>query len=183
MSLTCCAYERTPAPAARTPRLAMRIFLNMGCSRGCGANAAVGNEDFFKHFFCLLRSPECTRASQINRCHSKAHAGIAPRRAPPFLGRPRKEAKKPPRMPGPFGVRCGARLCRAAPNSLRYAPFRQGARSQTLMALRAARQILRSSPRQHGVTQNTNTPRCSGRAIEPPFFLAPLVQDPLNGPT
>jgi len=47
-------------------------------------------------------------------------------------------------------VRCGAQVCLAAPNSLRYAPFKQGARSQSLMALCAARQTLRSSPMQKG---------------------------------
>ena len=127
--------------------------------------------------FMPWKAPGLRRTITISRW---TDAGYSPRRATFFLGRPRKKAKKPPRMPGPFGVRCGARLCRAAPNSLRYAPFRQGARSQTLMALRAARQILRSSPRQHGVTQNTNTPRCSGRAIEPAIVLAALVQEPLG---
>ncbi len=47
-------------------------------------------------------------------------------------------------------VRSDARICPAAPNSLRYAPFKQGARNQFLKSLRDARQILRSSPMQKG---------------------------------
>ena len=52
---------------------------------------------------------------------------------------------------GPVSVR---QVCRAEPNSLRYAAFKQGARSQFLMALRAARQSLRSSPGQDGERRN-----------------------------
>jgi hypothetical protein len=47
-------------------------------------------------------------------------------------------------------VRSDSQICRAAPNSLRYAPFRQGARIQSLKSLRDARQIFRSSPMQKG---------------------------------
>jgi hypothetical protein len=50
---------------------------------------------------------------------------------------------------GPAGP-LSAQICRAAPNSLRYAPFRQGARIQFLKSLRDARQILRASPMQKG---------------------------------
>ncbi len=63
--------------------------------------------------------------------------------------RPRKKAKKPPLPHGPAGP-LSAQICRAAPNSLRYAPFRQGARIQLLKSLRDARQILRASPMQKG---------------------------------
>ncbi len=47
-------------------------------------------------------------------------------------------------------VRSDAQIYRAAPNSLRYAPLKQEARSQFLKSLRDARQILRSSPMQKG---------------------------------
>jgi hypothetical protein len=47
-------------------------------------------------------------------------------------------------------VRCGAQVRRAAPNSLRYAAFKQGARIQSLKSLRDARQTFRSSPMQKG---------------------------------
>jgi hypothetical protein len=76
-------------------------------------------------------------------------AGSSPRRPTFFLGRPRKKAKKPPLPHGPAGP-LGAQICRAAPNSLRYAPFRQGARIQFLKSLRDARQIFRASPMQKG---------------------------------
>jgi len=47
-------------------------------------------------------------------------------------------------------VRSDAQVRRAAPNSLRYAAFKQGARSQFLKSLRDARQTFRSSPMQKG---------------------------------
>ncbi len=50
-------------------------------------------------------------------------------------------------------VRSAARICRAAPSSLRYAPLRQGARSLILKSLRDARQNLRSSLMQKGHSQ------------------------------
>ena len=77
--------------------------------------------------------------------------GFRPGGRLPFLGaQERKQRNRPCRMA--LRVRCGAQVYRAAPNSLRYAPFRQGARSLSLMALRAARQTLRSSPMRKGNT-------------------------------
>ena len=67
--------------------------------------------------------------------------------------RTRKKAKKAPLPHGPAGP-LGAQICRAAPNSLRYAPFRQGARIQSLKSLRDARQIFRSSPMQKGSSKD-----------------------------
>ncbi len=57
-------------------------------------------------------------------------------------------------------VRSDAQICRAAPNSLRYAAFKQGARNQCLKSLRDALQILRSSPMQKGLNSK-NTARCA----------------------
>jgi hypothetical protein len=61
----------------------------------------------------------------------------------------RSRQEKAPLPHGPAGP-LSAQICRAAPNSLRYAPFRQGARIQLLKSLRDARQILRASPMQKG---------------------------------
>ncbi len=57
-------------------------------------------------------------------------------------------------------VRSDAQIRRPAPNSLRYAPLRQGARSQCLKSLRDALQILRSSPMQKG-NPKKNSARCA----------------------
>jgi hypothetical protein len=60
-------------------------------------------------------------------------------------------------------VRSDARICRAAPNSLRYASFRQGARNQFLKSLRDARQILRSSPMQKGNSEEYGSLRVASK--------------------
>jgi hypothetical protein len=75
--------------------------------------------------------------------------GVRPGGRPSFLcEQERRQRNRPCYMA--LRVRCGAQVCRAAPNSLRYAAFKQGARSQSLKSLRDARQTLRSSPMQKG---------------------------------
>ncbi len=60
-------------------------------------------------------------------------------------------------------VRSDAQICRAAPNSLRYAAFRQGARFQLLKSLRDARQILRASPMQKGHSKEHGSLRVASK--------------------
>ena len=92
-----------------------------------------------------------------------------------FLGgQESRQRNRPCRMA--LRVRCGSRFCRAAPNSLRYAAFRQGARSQFLKSL--ARRPANPPLLAHaeGEPRNTVTPRCasaggSGCRPAPPVFV------------
>ena len=83
-------------------------------------------------------------------CFTRPKPGVRPGGRLTFLVSPRKvsKRKRPCRMA--LRVRSDAQVCRAAPNSLRYAAFRQGARRRSLESLRDARQTLRSSPMQKG---------------------------------
>ena len=75
--------------------------------------------------------------------------GVRPGGRPTFLGaQESRQRNRPCRMA--LRVRSNAQVCRAAPNSLRYAAFRQGARNQFLKSLSDALQTFRSSPMQKG---------------------------------
>jgi hypothetical protein len=85
--------------------------------------------------------------------------GVRPGGRPSFLGgQERRQRNRPCRKA--LRVRSDAQVCRAAPNSLRYAAFKQGARIQSLKSLRDARQTFRSSPMQKG---NPGIPHASLR--------------------
>lgn len=82
--------------------------------------------------------------------------GVRPGGRPSFLGgQERRQRNRPCRMA--LRVRSDAQVYRAAPNSLRYAAFKQGALIQSLKSLRDARQTFRSSPMQKG---NPGKPIC-----------------------
>ncbi|MDC8770127.1 hypothetical protein [Roseateles albus] len=84
-------------------------------------------------------------------CAAASMPGVRPGGRLTFLAVAKKSKQKKATLPhGPAGP-LSARIRRAAPNSLRYAALKQGARSLSLKSLRDARQILRSSPMQKGM--------------------------------